>query len=213
MDRSDEVKQALAYFSDPHHLHSYEILEGTGSVLLSAPHAVLQTRNGRIKQAERYTGMLAKLINTHMNVPCIYKSRHMLDDANHDPASDYRDALVDYVRDHEIRYVLDLHQLAPTRPMALCIGTGEGANLHGGDLAVNIIKDAFSAHGLGPITIDDPFTGGRDHTVSATVSTACKVCALLLELNTALLLEDTAACRFLQVWDALSEAVTALQNN
>ena len=96
MCRADEVERALAYFTDPHHLSSFELLPGAGRVLLSAPHAVLQTRGGRIKQAERYTGMLCRLLNAHAGCPCIYKSRHLGDDANYDSVSDYRDALCAY---------------------------------------------------------------------------------------------------------------------
>lgn len=213
MCRDAQIRKALAYFTDPHHLNSYEILDGTGNVMLSAPHAVLQTRHGRIKHAERYTGMLAKLCSADMNVPCIYKSRHMHDDANHDPTSDYRDALAHYVKTHAIRYVLDLHQLAPSRPMALCIGTGYGQNLHGDNRAVQIIQAAFAARGLAPITIDDPFAASKEYTVSSAVSRACGICVIQLELNTSLLVEDTDACRFSEVWDALSEIITNLNSD
>lgn len=208
MCRADEVERALAYFTDPHHLSSFELLPGAGRVLLSAPHAVLQTRGGRIKQAERYTGMLCRLLNAHAGCPCIYKSRHLGDDANYDSVSDYRDALCAYASSYSIRYVLDLHQLAPSRPMALCIGTGRGRNLNGDERAVLVLRNAFSIRRLIPVTLDDPFAALREHTVCATAA-GLGVAALLLELNTGLLIEGEGS-RFMDVMDALYDAIAAL---
>lgn len=44
MTIEQRIDQALAYFTDEEHLTSYELLPGAGNVMLSAPHAVLQTR-------------------------------------------------------------------------------------------------------------------------------------------------------------------------
>lgn len=206
---NEERNAALCYFTEPDHPASFEILNGDGVVMLSAPHAVLQTRNGRIKQAERYTGMLCRLLNVHARCPCIYKSRHIGDDANHDATSDYRDALCAYAKVQGIRYVLDLHQLAPSRAMALCIGTGLGANLHGKPDAVDVVRDAFEARGLLPVTVDDPFAARMPYTVSATAARAGLV-SLQLELNTRLLMETDAQCRFEDVMSALEQIVAAL---
>lgn len=121
-----EALEALRYFSDATHPQSFVTLAGRGPVLVSAPHAVLQTRSGRLKAAERYTGMLCLMLNRRHDVPGIYKSRHLMDDANHDPSSPYRDEVCRLIREGGIRCVLDLHQLRPDRSMALCIGHGWG---------------------------------------------------------------------------------------
>lgn len=208
---NSEALEALAYFSRDDHPQSFELLPGSGRVMLSAPHAVLQTRNGQIKQAERYTGMLARLMNRRHGTPCIYKTRNMNDDANFDPHSPYRDALCKYANSSGIRCVLDLHQLSPKRPMALCIGTGRGQNLHGREDAVLCVSEAFMHCGLAPVTIDDPFAALTPATVSATVART-GIPALQLELNSALLMEDTPTERFDDVLCALEDAVCALEN-
>lgn len=205
-----DVRDALRYFSVHDHPDSFEFLPGCGSVLFSAPHAVLQTRNGVIKQAERYTGMLCRLLNQRYGLPCIYKSRHMKDDANHDAQSPYRDAISQIIKGHGIRCVLDLHQLAPTRPMALCIGTGHGKHTAGMPDAPDMIKNAFLARSLLPVTLDDPFSASAPHTVSASAA-ACGITALQLEINTALLMENTQTERFETVLAALAEAAQELQ--
>lgn len=208
---NQEALEALVYFSDAgERPDSFVLLEGTGRVMLSAPHAVLQTREGRLKQAERYTGMLCLLLNRHAHIPCIYKTRNMGDDANYDPESPYRDALCDFVHTHGIRCVLDLHQLSPSRPMALCIGTGNGAHLNGLAGAVGCVSRAFERRGLAPVTLDDPFSASMPYTVSAAVARTGTP-ALQLELNSALLMEDSDGERFSDVLDALKESVYAIE--
>jgi len=203
-----DVQASLAYFSTPHPA-SFEYLPGEGRVLLSAPHAVLQTRNGQIKQAERYTGMLCQLLNSRYGLPCIYKSCHMHDDANHDPRSPYRDALCQYIKEENFRFVLDLHQLSPMRPMALCIGTGHGVNLGHTPDAPDVVRRCFEKRHLTPVTLDDPFAAAMPHTVSATAARA-GAAALQLEINTALVMETSPSQRFEDVLEALAETARLL---
>jgi len=205
-----DVREALCYFSVHNHPDSFEYLPGKGSVLFSAPHAVLQTRNGHIKQAERYTGMLCRLLNLRYGLPCIYKSRHMADDANHDAVSPYRDEVCRLIRQEGFSYVLDLHQLSPARPMALCIGTGRGKHIASAPDAADLIRRIFKRQGIGPVTMDDPFSASAPYTVSASAA-ACGAAALQLEINTSLLLENTPAERFESVLTALAQAAQELQ--
>ena len=204
-----EALEALRYFSDETHPQSFVTLAGRGPVLLSAPHAVLQTRSGRLKAAERYTGMLCLLLNRRYDVPCLYKSRHLTDDANHDPTSPYRDEVCRLIREDGVRCVLDLHQLRPDRPMALCIGTGWGRHLRGLSVAPVLVRKAFACRGLLPVTLDDPFSAAADHTVSATAART-GAAAMQLEINSALLMEDSPQERFEDVLAALAEAVEGL---
>lgn len=205
-----DVLDALRYFSLHNHPSSFEVLPGRGSVLFSAPHAVLQTRNAQIKQAERYTGMLCRLLNSRYGFPCIYKSRHMQDDANHDLHSPYRDEVCRLIRKEGFRFVLDLHQLSPMRPMALCIGTGYGAHLGDGRYAPDIIRKSFEDRQLSPVTLDDPFAAVNPCTVSATAA-AQGVTALQLEINTALVMETSPSQRFEDVLEALADAAFLLE--
>lgn len=204
------LRDALQYFTMPNHPNSFELLDGGGMVMLSAPHAVVQTRNGRIKQAERYTGMLCRLIHQRRGCPCIYKARHMQDDANYDEFSPYRDSLCEYIRLHSVRCLLDLHQLAPDRPMDLCIGTGHGANLCGNAKALEVLKQAFATQGFEHITVDDPFSASGKHTVSASVAAACGITTVQLELNTRLLSEDSPDECFMRVMSAIEDAIQRL---
>lgn len=205
---TDEVARALSYFS-MEHAAPFEARPGRGRVLLSAPHAVVQTRDGRLKPAERYTGMLCLLLNQRRQRPCLMKTRHLHDDANHDPQSPYRDTLLALCAAWDVRVVLDLHQLSPQRPMALCVGTGMGRHLSGLPQAPQVVRRAFEARGLGPVTLDDPFSGHGLCAVSHAAAQA-GMCAMQLELNSALLMEDAPGERFLDVLEALDAALQGL---
>ena len=210
MTLEEQIDRSLAYFTNPRHESSFELLPGEGCVMVSAPHAVLQTRCGNLKWAERYTGMLCQLLHSRLNCPVIYKTRHLGDDANHDPVSGYRDAVCDHARRHGLRFLLDLHQLAPERPMDLCVCTGKGRHLMGDTRLVETVGDCFRRQGILRITADDPFDASSPHTVSATASARCGIPSVQLELNTRLLMKESEAYCFVRVLDALAELVGVL---
>ncbi len=212
MTTEQQIDRALAFFTDEDHHCSYELLEGTGETMLSAPHAMLQTRNGSVKCAERFTGMLNRLLHDRVGCPVLYKTRHLCDDANNDPVSDYRDALCRYVKQHGIRYVIDLHQMKPERDVDVCIGTGLGHNLMGRMDIVNTVADAFRRQGVKRITVDKPFSAVGSNTVSATVASRCRVPAVQVEISTRLLMSGYDDYCFSRVLDALTEIIEHLNS-
>ena len=205
MTTEQQIDRALAYFTDEDHICSFEVLAGEGKVLLSAPHAMLQTRNGSIKCAERFTGMLCRMTHERTSCPVIYKTRHLRDDANHDPVSDYRDALCRFVKQNDIRLVIDLHQMKPERITDVCIGTGHGRNLVGHPQLTGAVDKVLRDHGIQKITVDDPFAATNPNTVCATVASRCKIPAVQMEINTRLLMSGYDGYCFEKVLDALCD--------
>jgi len=198
-----QIDRALTFFTDEEHTDSFELLEGAGCTLFSAPHAVLQTRNGSVKCAERFTGMLCQILHSQMGCPVIYKTRHLRDDANHDPISDYRDALCQYVKRQGIGYVFDLHQMKPEREIDVCLGTGYGAHLVGHMELTALVEGRFRKQGIRNITVDEPFASYHPSTVSATVAARCHIPAIQLEINTRLLMRGYEDYCFERVLEAL----------
>ncbi len=205
MTTEQQIDRALAYFTDEEHNCSFELLDGSGGVLISAPHATLQTRNGSIKCAERFTGMLCRMMHERIGCPVIYKTRHLRDDANHDPVSDYRDALCRFVKQHDIRLVVDLHQMKPERKTDVCIGTGYGRNLQGHPELINRFAEAFRMRGIRNVTVDEPYAAASPNTVSATVAARCRIPAVQLEISTRLLMSGYDDYCFPRVLDTLCE--------
>ncbi len=210
MTCEQQLDRALAYFTDQDHKASFEILNGNGAVMFSAPHSVLQTRNGTNKAAERYTGILCKILNEEYKYPVIYKTRHLMDDANYDQVSDYREALCRFLHKNNIRYLIDLHQLNPGREMDVCVGTGNGKNIFGKKELVAIIRECFVPNGIKNITVDKPSLVGNRNTVCATVASCCDIPAIQLEINSNLLIQGSDGYRLSDVLKSLQELADRL---
>lgn len=72
--------------------NSFEFEKGSFTdVIISAPHAVAQTREGKTKNPEPYSGIIAKLLNKYYGYTILYKSKNCNDDANYDENSPYKD--------------------------------------------------------------------------------------------------------------------------
>ena len=91
----------------------FEISLGNKKILISAPHAVDQTRNNAIKFAEKETAVIAKALNK-LGYPTIIKTKNLNNDANYDLETDstYKQKLLKFCKENDIVFVLDLHQLS-----------------------------------------------------------------------------------------------------
>ena len=199
------------YFSENHE-NSYELLSGTGPVMISAPHSVEQTRNGSIKYAEPQTGALAKMLHEELGCPVIYKTGNKGDDANFDEESSYKNALIEYVKNNNILFVLDLHQLAPFRDVIIDIGTGKFNNIDKIEY-VNIVLKSFSARKLGTIQIDTPFDASFPFTVSSFVAKTCGISCLQIEMNSNTVYSGSDTAEIKKVFDALSEIIMLISKS
>lgn len=199
LQRAEDAFARSLQAGQPHLLRT-----GTGPVLFSAPHSVLQTRQGRTKHAEPQTAVLAELLHAETGCPIAYKTEHRDDDANFDAVCPYKDALADYISRSGVRFVIDLHQLSPARDVMVDIGTGDGRNGCTPEV-LNVFLRAFSARRLGVIQVDEPFGGCYAHTVSAFLARRCAVACVQLELNSRLLWPDFAEYDMAGVFAALCD--------
>jgi hypothetical protein len=140
----------------------FRIQKGTLPVLLSAPHAAAHTRRGTIKEEDEYTAALARLLGQETGAHAIYTCCLSSDDANWDHDVPYKAALRELAECNAIRFVLDLHGCAGTRPFGLAIGTlgGRSCPEERELLLASLAKHGFQAeahHPLDCIDIDRTF--------------------------------------------------------
>ncbi len=195
------------YFAAEHE-NSFELIGGVGTVIISAPHSVEQTRGGIIKYAEPQTGALALCLNDDIGCPVIYKTKNCGDDANYDKVSTYRQALAEYIKGNGILYLIDLHLLSPRRTALINIGTAGMKNVSDAE-SVGIVCSAFAERGLS-VSIDRPFSGGYVNTVSSAMHRQCGITCMQIEINSKLVY-GCAFSTIQSVYDALKEAVVALR--
>ncbi len=186
---------------------SFILKPGMGRVLFSAPHCVEQTRNGKPKYAEYQTGLLVEMLHRELECPIIRKVENRNDDANYDPVSDYKEALTAYVKEQDIAFVIDLHQLAPHRDVMINFGTGDGENLRDKTL-LNVFLSVFSGNRIGVIQLDEPFGATYDHTVSSTIHRLCGIPCMQIEINSRLVCDGDDT--FEKVYDCLQECYRQL---
>ena len=202
----------LDYFQSGDIIESFLLERGDGTVMISAPHSVEQIRSGSPKYAEPQTGVLAKMLRDALNCPIICKTRNCGDDANYDEHSPYRDTLRDYINENHIKYLLDLHQMAPERKENIDLGTGRGVNISPDPLVADIVKNHFSARHISEISVNALFSASYPYTVSSTIFRECGICCLQIEINSRLLCDQYPDFCFDSVFSALSDTVRELRD-
>lgn len=198
----------LNYFKSKKKKPNYIIEQGVGNIMLSASHSVEQTRNGELKYGEYETGALVKIIHDKTNCHIIYKAYNENDDANFDSKCKYKDALIKYIKDNNIKYLIDLHQLSSDRNVEINIGTNYYKNLNNDKVFLNNVINAFKDFN---ISIDNPFAASNPNTVSANISNNCKIPTLQIEMNTKLLNKDYKECCFESILDVYTKIIKEYQ--
>ena len=210
MNFDKEANNLLATFKNSDTEDSFQFFRGNGHVIISAPHSVEQVRDGKCKYGEYQSGVLARLLHDSLNCPTIVKTKNCDDDANYDGDCKYKSFVSSHILNHEIKYLLDLHLMAPSRAQMIAIGTGNGSNILGRNDIAEFIKKAFEEKEWGIITLDDPFDATYDHTVSATIARECAIPCFQIEINSKLVSPDYPEYQLEDVFHALSEIIKAL---
>lgn len=150
---------------------------------MSSPHSHKQFREGKIKAREFRTGTLAKEVSAKTKSCCIYRSKFAKNDPNYDKKSTYKDQLVDFIKENDIKLLIDIHGMRASRKEDICIGTGFGKNLLGKEFLVEKVKKIFEKNGFKNVTIDDPFNASYPYTVSSYISRTAHIPCIQIELN------------------------------
>ena len=171
----------------------FTLVDGAIPVLISAPHAVTHMRDSSIKPSDDYTGALALCVAEMTCAHAMVATHTYEGDPNWDAfeCCTYKQALVDYVREHGIQLVLDVHGMPAASPDAIEVGSADGTTVAahpGADVCVaRILRDE-----LGPylqrhakaITLNERHAARGKNTVTSTAARECSICAMQLEINT-----------------------------
>jgi hypothetical protein len=188
----------------------HEILEGSIPVLVSAPHSVPQLREGKYKQPEYRTGVLAQILHNQLDCYTIYKTKNNNDDANYDPVSSYKNDAIKLINNHGIKYLIDLHIMSQNREFHVDIGTARGRNINNDYKNIEKLIQIFHSNNIYQVEIDRIFTGAYPHTVSSTIWKNCHIPAIQLEINWVLLDFDKGTRSFHFVLKSLMEYIEYL---
>lgn len=203
----DEIKELELLFSynqyDGSGKEAFVIEEGSIPIMISAPHAINQFREGQIKVAEMYTGGIAQYLHKVTGCHLIYTCMFTETDPNYDePGTNiYQDALKEYLTEHQVYLLIDLHGAAKKREFAVEMGTAPEQNpvpgvvyekdpsLHEYKFIAKKIKEVMEKH-FGICGVDRKevwknqiFDAGDHNTVTKYISENTSTSCIQLEIN------------------------------
>ncbi|SES81352.1 hypothetical protein SAMN05660297_00565 [Natronincola peptidivorans] len=160
----------------------HQIVKGKNPIILTAPHSVSHLREEKEKIGEFRTGVIVQLIGELSGCHRAYKTKNLGDDANYDRDCNFKSDLLEYIKENDIKLVLDFHLSSPNRAFSIDIGTGRRSLIQGREDLLSCIKGGFEAV-YQNVEVDDTFPGSYPHTVSATASRELGIPAFQIEIN------------------------------
>lgn len=162
---------------------NYILITGKNPIILSAPHAVKQIRDGNIKEEDRYTGAIVEYLCEICECYGIARSYNAGDDPNRDNSGiglEYKRKILDIVKENNIKLVLDIHGCTNSHGFDFCIGTNDKKNLNGKTNLVEVLKEELSS--IGKAVIDECFKACYEGNVSRYISHNSNIPCIQLEI-------------------------------
>ena len=162
----------------------FEIEKGKIPIILSAPHCVPQTRNGKIKQEEGETGAIVQIIAKKTQCYTIFKTSHQNDDANYDIDKNmYKENLREIINRENIKLLLDLHGAKNENAFDIEIGTDEGKNINQKNYIVAQLKEKLNKQKIFNIVENQKFKASSIHTICKYIHETTNIPCIQLEIT------------------------------
>ena len=135
------------------------IKKGSVPILFTAPHTMRQKDSvGNIKLNEPYTKAIALYLNRHCNVCAMVKIKDTGLDSNKDNRDTFKKELLRFIKENNIKLVIDLHGSSKDRNFDIEFGTLN--NLSADFSTIKELEEAFTENGIYDVVHNDPFKGG-----------------------------------------------------
>ncbi len=161
---------------------------GNIPILLSAPHAVKQIRNGEMKAHEFYTGAIVEYLSKQIGCACITKQYLIENSFSDDPNTDdenclYKQTVSHFLSEHEIKLFVDIHGLSSKRDSIIDICIDDGQNINDITYVSDLQKFIENTFGKNKCSIDKYFNASSKNIMSKWVHTNFNISAIELEIN------------------------------
>ena len=132
---------------------------GNIPILLTAPHTMRQLKDDyTIKASEPYTKAIVKYITEISKCSYLIKQIDVEMDSNKLETDYFKIKLLDFIKNNNIKLVLDIHGASEERHFDVELGTLN--NLSADFSTINELKEAFVENGIVNVEINNPFKGG-----------------------------------------------------
>ncbi len=154
-----DFKEEILLLENLDFKEDFIIKKGTIPILFSAPHTMEQIRSdGSIKPSETFTKAIALFLNKYFDTSYIVKIKDTGMDSNRDNHDDYKESLLKFVKENDIKLVIDLHGSKKERDFDVEFGTLN--NLTAEFSTIRELEESFIENGVTNIKHNDPFKGG-----------------------------------------------------
>lgn len=150
---------------------NYEFIVGQVPIIISAPHAVMQVRNGKVKVADYLTGPITEYLCRNTRCHGIVRTFCNNDDPNHDKKGlgfEYKRDLSTYITLQSIQLLIDLHGCKDSEEYDFQIGTNNGLNLTEDKKILELV--IFSLKKIGKVVVDKEFKADKEGNISKYIS-------------------------------------------
>lgn len=163
---------------------------GRVPVLLSAPHGAAHTRNGHLKEEDEFTAAMVLLVSELTGAHALYARRRSDTDPNYYRDVPYKQYLAEIVRQHHIRFVIDVHGASERHGIGVALGTmgGQSCPNHY-EMILKVLKELgfhTEAGHLQRLDVDHLFKGAgseKQETITRYAWQSLGVPAAQFELN------------------------------
>ena len=163
---------------------SFKIINGSIPIILSAPHCVNQTRQGKIKQAEGETGAIVQILAKLTNCYAIYKTYNNNDDANYDIIGNlYKEELKDIIIKNNLKLLIDFHGAKNENKFDIDIGTDNGINIRQNYNVVEELKKCLEDNGVETVKLNEKFKASTYHTICKYIFETTNIMCIQLEIS------------------------------
>lgn len=173
---------------------TFKILNNKSKIMISAPHSVKHTREWEILPQDLLTWWIALYLWKRLNLPVIYSTSYKVWDPNFDENSnsEYKQMLAKYIKENNIKFLIDLHGCRSFRDFSIELGTWWewNPNLLWNDKLLKIIDKSLNdsmktyiQHKKRAITQNTIFSASRETTVSKFITMKCKIPTIQIEIN------------------------------
>ena len=173
---------------------TFKISKNKSKIIISAPHSVKHIREWEILPQDLLTWWLALYLWKRLNLPVIYSTSYKVWDPNFDEnkKSEYKQALAEYIKENDIKLLIDLHGCWSFRDFSIELWTwwewnpnllGRLDILNTVEKSLNNSLKSYIQHTKRPITKNTIFSASRETTVSAFISKECKISTIQMEIN------------------------------
>jgi len=151
-------KEIINELEERDFLHDYVIKKGSIPILFTAVHTMEQRKeDGSIKFSEPYTKAIALYLNKYFNVNCMIKINDTGLDSNRDNHDEFKTELINYIKDNNIKIVIDLHGAREDRDFDVEFGNLN--NLTTDFSTIRELEEAFTENNIN-VVYNNPFKGG-----------------------------------------------------